>query len=300
MAITTILNCRVAGAPNYYPAYIPQNGNKPVRQRCEVAVYENDGDKTNTFRVTAFGKMADIVARSCGTGKQLGLALKTHTFDGKVALPGGQPGTPPNFVIGQDGQPITIKKTGHIIMDISFGADSEKQEVSEIKGGFRPAMWNVKGHPDHQTWKDICAQRNSIEYQPGMTSFGYANVLKPNGQVISSQQLQGMNQQYAGNPQAVGNGFAGMNQQNGYGPAQRPVQQTPPQQNSWGQQPSANPVFLHGQNVGFAPNNATPANQQGGYNPGPAPAQSPQQGGYNQTMGYAPNTQGGAGTAVTM
>lgn len=299
MAITTILNCRVAGAPNYYPAYMPQNGQKPVRQRCEVAVYENDGEKTNTFRVTAFGKMADIMARSCGTGKQLALTLKTHTYDGRVALPGGQPGQAPNFVLGNDGQPITIKKTGHIVMDIAFGPDSEKLETSEIQAGLRPPMWNVKGHEHNKIWKDICGQRNNTEFRPGMTTFGYANVLKPNGQVMTSQQVQ----QYAGNPQAVGQGF---------GNAQTP-------QNGWGNQGGGNPVYIHGQNVGYAMNqnsapqqsgwnnqNAAPThqnngwNQQGGYQNAPNPAVAPQQSGYNQNMGYAPAGSPNQGSAVTM
>jgi hypothetical protein len=107
---------------------------------------------------------------------------------------------------------------------------------------------------------------------------------------MTNQQVQ----QYAGNPQAVGQGFGGGQVQQG----------------GWGNQGGGNPVVMHGQNVGYAMNqtpaqggwNQTPAPQaqQGGYQNAQNPAQAPAQGGYNQNMGYTPAGQPNQGSAVTM
>lgn len=184
----TFVAARVAGAPSYTPQYVPAGGdvNKPNRAMCTFKVFQNINGKPSKFAITAFGKMADVIARSAATGKELTLFCECHSYQGKIPVPNTAPGAPLNFITGQDGQAILVEKTGFILRRIHFGADSDKTVQTEIQNGQRPALWNVAGHADNLAWKTVCQQRNALEYRADMTNFGYAIVRQPNGQIVSA------------------------------------------------------------------------------------------------------------------
>lgn len=244
--ISIFIGVRVAGPATYVPAHSQNGTGKQIRQMATVNVYQNLNGKRSKFRLTGWGKMADIVARSCATGKELTVICEANTYPGQVPTPGLQPGQPLTFVTGPDGQPITVEKTGFTIRNIHFGADSDKQVAAEIQAGARPPMWNVNGHADNIAWKNICQQRNAVNFVQGQTGFGYANVRLPNGTIIDPATIVSQRQANAAAPagtaQVQTTGFQGVVQQ----PAQQPA-------------PVADPVMVNNQNMGYPVNTAAPA-----------------------------------------
>lgn len=254
----TLIGCRVAGAPTYTPAYMPNGGQKPVRQMATMTVYQNINGKPSKFRVTAWGKMADVVARSCAPGKEITLMCEIHSYQGKIPVPNQAQGAPLNFILGPDNQPIMVEKTGFVVRRIHFGQDSDKQIQFEIQNGMRPQMWNVAGHPDNVAWKNTCQQRNATQFAPGMNQFGYAIVRTPNGQLVDPATINNANFNSQAGGQPAGGGWGG----NGTGTGQY-------QQNGGGNQGGQQPAGfqgvnqngqyeVHGQEMGY------PAGQQGG------------------------------------
>lgn len=242
----TFISARLAGTPNYVPAHIPAGAAKPLSARCEFSIFQNINDKSSKFKITAFGKMADVMAKSGSTGKEVTIITKINSFQGRVPVTDAQGNT--QFVVNPaTGQPLTIEKTGFILERLSFGADSNKTIAEEIQAGQRPQFWNVAGHQDGETWKQICQQRNAQVFQQGQTMFGFARVSLPqNAQIVDPATMNNMNTQYAGNPAAVNTGFQNT------GTAQINTVQTPIVN------PGpivGNPVIVNGQNMGTAPTN---------------------------------------------
>lgn len=247
--MATFISARIAGTPNYVPAHIPAGGNKPIRQRCEFSVYQNINDKSSRFRITAFGKMADVLAKSGATGKEVTLITKINSYPGRIPLTDAQGNT--QFVTDPStGQPLTIEKTGFVLDRLSFGADSDKTVAEEIQAGKRPQFWNINGHQDAMTWKQVCQNRNAEVYQQGSTVFGFAKVSIPQGaQIVDPNTINNAATQFVGNTSAVNAGFA-----NVAAAVVNPATVVNP----------ANPVMVNGQNMGFAPaNNGAMQNNQG-------------------------------------
>jgi len=228
--VVTIVGARVAGTPVYTPSNIPAGKQEPVRAMCNFTVYQNLNDnKPSRFRITAWGKLADVVAKSCAPGKELTLMCEINSYKGKIPVPGLQPGQPVQYITGPEGVPLLIEKVGFTLRRIQFGADSNKQIAAEIQRGERRPFWNVEGHPDNIAWKETCNMRNSIQYTPGMTKFGYAEIKQPNGQIIQTQQPTNnyTAQPATSYPQAT-QGFTGVTPIQGT-PVQQPaMQQTTP------------------------------------------------------------------------
>jgi len=212
-----LIGVRVAGSPTYTPAHINAAG-KTIRQMATFSVYangkgESDADK---FKITAWGRMADSVAKSCAKGKKLTLVCSINTFRGRVPYPNANPGAPVQYVMDAQGQPLLINKTGFTIEEIDYGVDSADLIVSEIRMGCRGQYWNVVGHNDEAAWKATCKQRNELEYVIGATHFGYAVVQTPTGTIIDWKTIKTNNNvgtafvQHAGNTGAVNTGFAGV------------------------------------------------------------------------------------------
>lgn len=237
----TLVAARVAGAPTYTPEHIPVGGSadKPQRAMSTFKVFQNINGKASKFAITAFGKMADVIARSAATGKELTLICEVHSYEGKVPEPNQNQGAPVRFICGADGQPLLVEKTGFILRRIHFGADSDKTVQTEIQAGQRPALWNVAGHQDNLNWKSICAQRNATVFRPGMTHFGYAIVKNPHGQIVTRQENAPVNNGgYVAKPAA---GFQGTAQY------------------------SQAPVYVQGQNMGYQMPAQQPAATGGGF-----------------------------------
>lgn len=247
-----LIGCRVAGKPVYTPAYMPANGGDMVRQKLTFTVYQNlRNDKTSKFKITVWGKLADICARSCGTGKELNISGRLNSFQGKVPMPGQVDGQPVQWVCDAAGNPITVEKVGVTVENIIFGADSDKLVAEEIQSGQRPQFWNVVGHADNIQWKTICQQRNATNYVNGNSAFGYAIVRMPHQGTVVDPNTQGA---AAANTQAAP-GFQGVAQT-------APTQAAPAQQ-----------VVVNGQNMGYP---VAPATQ--------APAQTAPAGGNSFAM----------------
>jgi len=232
----TLVAARIAGSPNYVPAHIIPGGQKPLRQRCEFSVFQNVNDKTSKFKITAFGKMADVIAKSGATGKELTIIAKINSFQGRVPTTDAQGNT--QFAINPStGQPLTIEKTGFILESLSFGADSNKTIADEIQTGMRPPGWNIIGHADAEIWKNVCGQRNAQVFQNGQPMFGFARVSIPQGaQIVDPATINNMNTNYAGNTGTVTSGF----QQSGIAAVVAPIN-------------PVQPVIVNGQNMGQAP-----------------------------------------------
>ena len=240
-ADAVLIGVRVAAAPVYTPAYMPVGGTKPIRQMATVSVIQNVGEQKNTYKLTAWGGMADVIAKSCAPGKDITVKCTVDTFKGRIPVPSA-PGVPVSYIMDASGQFLTTTKTGFTIQNIHFGIDSENQLIKEIQEGIRPQFWNVIGHADYARWKQMKDARNAMKFQAGATKFGYADVRQPNGQLVDP--ATAFNQynvgtavvnQYAGNPNAVSSGFAGV-----AAPPVMPVAG------------AGQPVVIHGQNMGYA------------------------------------------------
>ena len=255
----TLIDCRIAGPADYIPAHPKQNaqpGDRDIQAQADFTVYQNIRDKKMTFEITAWGKMADVIARGGATGKQVHLICSMHSYRGKVWFPVPD-GAPRQFVTRADGQPLMIEKVGLTLEDISFGVDSAKTIQEEINRGFRPLGWNDPSNPGYQDWRNRCAQNNAIQYQPGMEWFGYARVKtygQPAQQNQGYQQNNGFqqpqyNQQY--NQQNQQHGQAQQyNQQHNTGFQGVQNQQHPNTQTNYGQNNGGNPQYVNGQYVG--------------------------------------------------
>ena len=239
---TTMIDCRLAGPADYIPAHIKQGTQKEIPAQANFTVFQNIRDKKMAFPVTAWGKMADVIARGGATGKQLHLVCSAHSYRGRVWYPTPE-GVQPQFVLRNDGQPLLIEKIGFTVENISFGKDSEKTIQEEINAGFRPRGWNNPADPGYQIWREICRNNNSLQYTVGMVQFGYARVKQVNGVAIqapahqnvvwpqNAQVGQATHYQNTGTPMYVNNQYVGnampnqqMENQQIYG-QQMPIQQ---------------------------------------------------------------------------
>ncbi len=246
-------NARIAGSPRFTPSHITANSNdgKPISARCEFAVYQNGRKGSeNVFKITAWGKLAEAIARGGATGKELTLFCEANSYRGKVWLPNPQGGrrTP---VTLNDGSFLFQDKISFTVKDFIFGNDSEPciaNEITAYKSGNqfhgRPEFWNVTSHGDFQIWKNIREARNAEQYTPGAAKFGFAEVFVPEGaQIVANNQAGTGQVQNIGNTQAVAQNFGqyqpnpNVQVQNGqvnvHGQNMgQPVQQSYPQQNA--------------------------------------------------------------------
>lgn len=287
-AIVILTSVRVAGNPDYVPAHIAAGKDKPTSQRAMFRVFHNDGGaKPNVFGCTAWGKLADAIARGAAPGKEIQIRGKLESFDAKVWEDGPQGKQPSR---NPDGTFKLTTKVGIKVDSIIFGSDSATLITKEIGTGSRPPLFNVIGSQDEMNWKNVCKQRNAEQFVPGAEFFGYAKVMMPaNAQLVNMDAAK------------TGTGYAQPqnNQYQPQAPAQPQYQAAPPQfappvapPQYQGYQQTGSNVQAPAANPAYAPQQ--PA--QGGYQPPVAPQQyapaNPTQGGY-QAAAQAP-TQGAA------
>jgi hypothetical protein len=172
--IANIIGARIAGRPTYSPAYTVAGVEKPRSAKVEFNVFKNKGEKKLVFRITAWGGMADAIARGGAVGKKITFSAEIIPFEGRVWMP--MPDGSHQFVTKPDGTPLTNWKTGYTIMDMEWGRDSAKTIANEIAGGLRPVGWDNAASPDRQMWLQTCANRNVTKFQIGAQTFEYANV----------------------------------------------------------------------------------------------------------------------------
>lgn len=280
-----LANARIAGPARYTPSYIKQGEQKPVSQRAEFNVYVNDNNgRTNKFRVTAWGRLADSIARSGSPGKEVTIKADINSYEGRVTYQDTQGNL--QFVINPTtGQPLTTTKVGFVVRQLVFGNDSDKQIANEISAGLRPQFWNVPGHQDATVWDQEKKRRNSEQFQYGNTRFGFATVQQiPQGAQYAAPNNGNVTvqNQNVGNPNAVAqnmqpNPAAGMNNQpNGMNPAGTMNANPNPE--------AGNPVMVNGQNMGYPVNQNTGTANAQPVAPNPA-------GGMGQPAGGTPAVQ---------
>jgi len=257
-------SARVAGPATYTPPY-NQNG-KFFRQKATMNVYQNYNGKRSVFRVTAFGKLADVVAKSCPAGKEVHITGRLNSYDGRVFVRDANGNSMP--LTYQDGSAITTSKVGVTADTILLGNDSAKQIANEISSGMRPAYWNVPGHQDAAEWDRVKASRNSTKFQIGANMFGFAAVgpIPQGAQAVDPNTVNNAATQGGPTPQSnqnAGTAQAGFTPQQNVGTAQAGFAQPNqavgnPGQVQTGFQNASNPaappqpVNVNGQNMGYA------------------------------------------------
>jgi len=183
---TQFIGVRVAGQVTYIPAHT--KAGKNINQRCTIPVYLNSNKGTNRdgtqgrsdrFRLVAWGKLADICARSLPKGKALDCICAPHSYEGRIYDAQG------NMRVDQTGQPITVERVGFTIEKIVFGEESQKEIDLEIAEGRRPVNWNITSHPDSQMWANILQTRRQTAPQANSNTFGFARVIVPTGPEIA-------------------------------------------------------------------------------------------------------------------
>jgi single-stranded DNA-binding protein len=171
----TLVSARVAGQPTYTPSYMKAGVEKPISAKCDVNVYQNIMGKKHMFKVTGWGKMADVMARSLSTGKELTIVGRLDSFQGHVwNAPDGTGNR--SFKTNPDGTAIMVTKIGITIEKLDLGVDSAKNVIEEINAGKRPLHFAVPGHAEKLQWEQMCAQKNAEQYVAGAVVFGYAKV----------------------------------------------------------------------------------------------------------------------------
>jgi hypothetical protein len=188
LAVTMFSGLRVAGELQYIPGYMRPGDGKEIQARCIIPVYENtaraDGagnSISHQFRLTAWGALADICAKSLPKGKEFSAVCSPRQYKGRVFYSNMQP------VNDVSGQPLMTNKVSFNIDEISFGADSRDFLTLEIAEKRRGAQWDVPGTQDHANWLARVADIKALKYVAGNTTFGYAKVLAPSNTVAAPQ-----------------------------------------------------------------------------------------------------------------
>lgn len=151
-----------------------------------------DGTKgrTDYFTLTAWGKLADIMCRSCPKGKALDALCEPRSYMGKLFDANG------NIRLDSAGQAIEIPKMSfNIITSPVFGEESAKQIDLEIAERVRPANWNVPNHPDYALWTQVLQSRQAYSWDGTSPTFLFARVVIPQG--VQLDFTQGQTQQAA-------------------------------------------------------------------------------------------------------
>jgi len=176
---------RVLGQLTFIPAHM-KNG-KEISARATIPVRRNSHRGTDRqgqpgrkddFKLTVWGKLAEVCARSCSPGKAIDVICEPNSYLGRVFDMNGAVRT------DAAGQAIEVNKVGFTVKDIVFGEESAKFIAAEIAEGKRPADWNIAGSPGSQQWKNILTQRQAAVWD-GSGLFGYARVVVPQGPGIA-------------------------------------------------------------------------------------------------------------------
>lgn len=199
------INCRVGTNDKikmlYTPAHIRPDG-KAVSARLVIPVLVNEYGKNDpdSYRVVAWGALADMFAKNLSKGKEMTFFCDGSSYWGNVFYSDG------NQVMQKDGSALQTRQTSFTIRGFLWGADSNGTITEETQSGMksgegrRPAGWNIPGSPDNQVWKQLLERRKQTFYQGGEV-FGYAKVVAPRGggQILTGDQSKILRNQATGN-----------------------------------------------------------------------------------------------------
>jgi len=174
----------------YTPAHIRPDG-KAVSARLVIPVLVNEygKDDPDSYRLVAWGALADMFARNLSKGKEMTFFCDGSSYWGNVFYSDG------TQVLQKDGSALQTRQTSFTIRGFLWGADSNATVNEEIMAGMksgegrRPGQWNIPGSPDNQVWKQLLQRRKQTFYQGGNV-FGYATVVAPRGggQILTGDQ----------------------------------------------------------------------------------------------------------------
>ncbi len=179
----TFINARVGTNKDinmlYTPAHTKPDG-KAVRARLQIPVLVNVYGKAdpNSFRLIAWGGLADMLAKNLSQGKEMTFICDASSYWGNVY------NNTNAQILQPDGTPLQVRMTSFVIREFVWGGDSERTKIEEINvamasgEGRRPAQWNVPGSPDNLTWKALLTRRGQSFYNGG-EKYGYAKVIGP-------------------------------------------------------------------------------------------------------------------------
>ncbi len=191
---------RVAST-NFTPEH-SKNG-KNISAKLEINAYMNIASSANggqgrseVLKFTVWGKLAHTCAKSMSRGKEFHLESRPRVSDKRV-FHNRQP------VQLADGTVLTTKAVSFTIEKLIFGSESEKFIADELQAGVRPTNWNVAGHPENLQWKEILKARQAVQFDPASPTYGYANVILPQGPGIGAFIPQGNANATAGVPASV-------------------------------------------------------------------------------------------------
>ncbi len=180
---TTFAGLRIAGELTYIPQHT--KGGKLINNRCILPVMVNSNKGTNqktgeqgrtdSFKLVAWGKLADIMAKSCPKGKALDAICEPHSYLGTVYNADGVPR------LDSAGQGIQTTKIAFTIQRIIFGEEGSKTVAEEIAAGRRPVNWNVPNHADYQLFASMLQARQADVWDGRSPKHGYARVVVPQG-----------------------------------------------------------------------------------------------------------------------
>lgn len=178
----------------YFTPEYSKNGNN-ISAKLEINAFmnlpsrANDGEglKDQIVKLTCWGKLAHICAKSMSNGKEFNMNGKLRIFDKRVFMPtiAGQPGTP---ILKTDGSPLMTKGTSWTIKELTFGEESNKHIAREIQAQVRPIGWNVDGSLEQAQWKETLKARQAIQFDPNSPTgtYGYATIRMPAGAGIGA------------------------------------------------------------------------------------------------------------------
>jgi len=154
----------------YYPEYVNAKGIK-VSNRLTVPILVNEKNQETPFNmiVTVWGKLADICAKSLSPGREVNMEVEPKQYQSTYKQ-NGQP-------VLIENKPLTITNISYKVNEIKFGAESASHIASEISRKIRGIDWFKPGHEDNTALNIRRKNINNMNYIPGKTTFGYADVI---------------------------------------------------------------------------------------------------------------------------
>jgi len=163
----------------YTPAHIRQDSGKPVSARLVIPILVNlyRRENPNSYRLIAWGALADMFAKSLSQGKEMTFICDGSSYWGNVFYVDG------TQAFQKDGKtPLQTRQSSFIIREFSWGGDSNNTIIEETTAGMksgeglRPAQWDIQGSPDNLVWKQMLEMQT---FYQGGERFGYAQVVAP-------------------------------------------------------------------------------------------------------------------------
>jgi len=187
MQTSDFFGLRVASC-NYFPAHSKNGVN--ISARCTINAFLNIASRANNGEgqstvvpLTAWGKLADVCAKSMSPGKEFHCSAELKGYEARV-FHNQQP------VVMPDGTTLTTNKLGFSITKLLFGEESAKHIANEIQSGVRPADYNLAGSAGFNAWRETLKKRNLLTFDPTQPVFGYAKVILPQGPGIGAYTAQ--------------------------------------------------------------------------------------------------------------